>query len=343
MLCRLTDVRHAPSEPPVKRTLADGDRRECVRSPTAARCAWLLWTAFPTKNSSLSIISYEKASQVFEEKELNKHSAVTSCQAGGSGEGEWSRRVALHKACMGVQVHTGTRIIGMPIKLFFSTKVRGRGEAKQILWEYGFKKPSKLTDDPLPKIVRYRNETATHGLPRVDCDLTVQLQTRLREMETENCILTFHSPFPLSTDSIPFGPRTQSLSIVRGSITLHTGTSCKAFTWLRSKIRWDIWQISCEIGDCRRRSRRKLWKKLDAASRFESFFFLSLERERSEGDTVHRCRHMGASVFDRRQKFCDSATRLDGVAKLSWRSNGLEGQIEPEIKRCGPTRVSADA
>ena len=92
MLCRLTDVCHAPSEPPAKRTLADEDRRERVRSAVAAGCAWLSWTAFPTKNSSLSIISYEKASQVFEVKELDKHSAVKSCQAGGSGEGEWSRR-----------------------------------------------------------------------------------------------------------------------------------------------------------------------------------------------------------------------------------------------------------
>ena len=38
MLCRHTDVRHAPSEPPAKRTLADGDRRECVRNAAAARC-----------------------------------------------------------------------------------------------------------------------------------------------------------------------------------------------------------------------------------------------------------------------------------------------------------------
>ena len=80
-------------------------------------------------------------------------------------------------------------------------------------------------------------------------------------------------------------------------------------------------------------------KKLDAASRFESFFSLSLEGERSAGETAHRCTHTGASVFARRQKFCDSAARLDGLAKLSSRSNGLEGQIEPEIKRCGPTRV----
>ena len=47
----------------------------------------------------------------------------------------------------------------------------------------------------------------------------------------------------------------------------------------------------------------------------------------------------GHPVFDRRQKFCDSAARLDGLAKLNSRLNGLEGQTEPEIKRCGPTRV----
>ena len=38
-------------------------------------------------------------------------------------------------------------------------------------------------------------KTATHGLLRVDRDLTVQPQTRLQEMKTENCILTFHSGF----------------------------------------------------------------------------------------------------------------------------------------------------
>ena len=84
-------------------------------------------------------------------------------------------------------------------------------------------------------------KTAMHGLLRVDRDLTVQPQTRLRKMETENCILTFYPPFPLSTDSVSFGPRTQSLSIVHRSITLHAhaGTSCEAFTWLRSKISWN--------------------------------------------------------------------------------------------------------
>ena len=82
------------------------------------------------KNSSLSIISYEKASQMFEEKELDKHSAVRSCQAGGSGEGEWSRRVALHKACMGVQVlvqsYWYTYTLGCPSN-FFLYESQGKG------------------------------------------------------------------------------------------------------------------------------------------------------------------------------------------------------------------------
>ena len=38
---------------------------------------------------------------MLEEKELEKRSAVKSCQAGG--EGEWSR-VNLHEACTGVQL-----------------------------------------------------------------------------------------------------------------------------------------------------------------------------------------------------------------------------------------------
>ena len=88
------------------------------------------------------------------------------------------------------------------------------------------------------------------------------------------------------------GPRTQSLSIVRGSITLYAGTLCEAFTWLWSKISWNIGQISCEIGDSRRRLRRKLWKKLDAASRFESFFCLSLECQRSAGEVAHQCTYV---------------------------------------------------
>ena len=57
---------------------------------------------------------------------------------------------------MGVQVlvhvHTGTRIHWDAHQTFFCTKVRGRGGGgapKQILREYGFKKTSKITDDPL--------------------------------------------------------------------------------------------------------------------------------------------------------------------------------------------------
>ena len=98
-------------------------RAKCSRRPL---CMTVM-DGVPTKNSPLSIISYKKASQVFEEKELDKHSAVRSCQAGGSGEGEWSRRVAKHEACMGFHIHAGTRIHWDAHQTFFGTKVRGRG------------------------------------------------------------------------------------------------------------------------------------------------------------------------------------------------------------------------
>ena len=73
-----------------------------------------------------TIISYEKASRVFEEKELDKHSAVRSCQAvvvKGSGVDEWPcmKLVWVFKYIL---VHV---YIVMPIKLFFCTKGRGRG------------------------------------------------------------------------------------------------------------------------------------------------------------------------------------------------------------------------
>ena len=64
---------------------------------------------------------------MLEEKELEKRSAVKSCQAGG--EEEWSR-VNLHEAFTGVQVPTGTRIhwksLGCPLN-FLVRKSGGRG------------------------------------------------------------------------------------------------------------------------------------------------------------------------------------------------------------------------
>ena len=80
MLCRLTDVRHAPSEPPAKRTLADGDQRKepllteidvnaCeVRPPPAVHdCHGR------RSRQKLVVVDHQlrKASQVFEEKELD--------------------------------------------------------------------------------------------------------------------------------------------------------------------------------------------------------------------------------------------------------------------------------
>ena len=150
MLCRLTDVRHTPSEPPAKRTLADGDRRGRVRSAAAARCDPAVHDCHGRRSrqkNSLSIISHEKASQVFEEKELDKH---RSCQAGGSGKGsgvdDW---LCMNDGCSSTYWYTYT--LGRPSNFFLyesQGEWGGGGESKQILREYGFKKTSKITDDP---------------------------------------------------------------------------------------------------------------------------------------------------------------------------------------------------
>ena len=78
-------------------------------------------------------------------------------------------------------------------------------------------------------------------------------------------------------------------------------------------------------------------KVLDAASQFKSFFSFSLESQRNAGKMAHRCTYTSASVFDKRQKFCESVVRLDGLANLRYGDR----MTEPDIKRCGPTRVLA--
>ena len=85
------------------------------------------------------------------------------------------------------------------------------------------------------------------------------------------------------------------------------------------------------VGDLRSTG-RKVWKKLDAAGRFERFFSLSLERERSAGEMVRRCRYAAPSVLDRHQKFCESAARLDGYVEFKWRPNGERATDRARIK-----------
>ena len=63
----------------------------------------------------------------------------------GSGVDEWPC-MKLVWVIKYILVHV---YIGMPIKLFFVRNAGGGGESKQILREYGFKKTSKITDDPL--------------------------------------------------------------------------------------------------------------------------------------------------------------------------------------------------
>ena len=85
-----------------------------------------------------------------------------------------------------------------------------------------------------------------------------------------------------------------------------------------------------EIWD--RPAERSEFKKLDAAGRFESFFSLSLERERSAGEMARRCRYAAPSVLDRHQKFCESAARLGGYVEFKWRSNGERATDRARIK-----------
>ena len=65
MLCRLTDVRHAPSEPPAERTL-DGDRRDRVRRDCGRPCMTALLTQTARKTGS-AVKSFQAGSTVVKE------------------------------------------------------------------------------------------------------------------------------------------------------------------------------------------------------------------------------------------------------------------------------------
>ena len=110
----------------------------------------------------------------------------------------------------------------------------------------------------------------------------------------------------------------------------------------RSKIGPKISQISLHIGQISWRFEIDRPKGLKEARRCRSvrkllFPFAGARAKCARnGPSMHT--HGGIRVRQT-PRVCDSAARLDGLAKLNSRSNGLEGQTEPEIKRCGPTRV----
>ena len=94
----------------------------------------------------------------------------------------------------------------------------------------------------------------------------------------------------------------------------------------------DIWQITCEIWDGPRRSRWKFSRKLDATSRFESFFSLSHKRQRSAGNIAHPYTYTGAPVFDRHQTFCESAARWTGWQTYVSAETGWKDKPSPKWK-----------
>ena len=85
---------------------------------------------------------------MFEEKELDKRNTVRSCQAGGSA-GSGVDELPSMKLVWVFKYILGHVYIGMPIKLIFVLKSGGGGGGVQAnSSEYGFKKTSKITDDP---------------------------------------------------------------------------------------------------------------------------------------------------------------------------------------------------
>ena len=83
----------------------------------------------------------------------------------------------------------------------------------------------------------------------------------------------------------------------------------------------------CDI----RSSHWKLLKKLDAASRSESFFSLSLERQQSAGKIAQRCTHTGAYVFYRRQKFASLQLVRNGWRTYDGEEMGRKDRSSPKF------------
>ena len=123
----------------------------------------------------------------------------------------------------------------------------------------------------------------------------------------------------VSSSELIVGPHAQSLltgfvlvsfcPFVHRCITLQAGTSCKASTWLRSKISRDIWQISCMIWN---RARWKFWKRLDAASRFWELLF------RFSGEPA-KCGRNGPSIHLRSRYSCSTDAKvLPARSSFEW-------------------------
>ena len=128
MLCRLTDVCHAPSEPPAKRTLADGGltwtRAKCGRPPM---CMTVM-DGVPDKK--LVVVDHQLRKK--HSRCSRRKSSITAVQwrvarlvvvVKGSGVDDWfcMKLVWVFKYIL---VHVN---IGVPIKLFFVRKSGGGG------------------------------------------------------------------------------------------------------------------------------------------------------------------------------------------------------------------------
>ena len=150
-------------------------------------------------------------------------------------------------------------------------------------------------------------------------------------------VFAFHSPFRFFTDSVVW-PRAQSLSFCPLS---EDQSPCKRERRAKRSLGFD--QRSVGISDRSVVRSKTVHAESSERSRMlrvgsERLFSLSLDRQRSEGKMARLYTYIGASVF-RRPKFCQSEARLDGLANRRFDDR----TANPEMKRCGPTRVRAKA
>ena len=89
-------------------------------------------------------------------------------------------------------------------------------------------------------------------------------------------------------------------------------------------------------------TRPKVLKKLDAVIRLKSFCSLSLKGHRSAGKMARRCTYTGVSMSDRRQKFCESAARLDRLANLWFGDRTTEPGVKTWLAKLQPDTWSTN-
>ena len=156
------------------------------------------------------------------------------------------------------------------------------------------------------------------------CLASPQPQIKTTRDGNRKSVLTFHSPFPLSTDSA-FGPAHTKPVHCPYIYHLACGRRAKHSRGFhqRSVGKSDRFLVRLETVNANHIESSARSSMLPVGSK-ASFPFCLFERQQNAGKVAHRCTYTGSSVFDRRQKLCESAARLDGLVNLRKRTIGEE-------------------